>query len=133
MSEERAKPVDESVKPAAHVSTICPDDLGLKAGFLVHEARRAYDLPTYCLGWVTVTNFIESALGPFIAIVLNDNAFPTFLSTPNFPNYVGVFAKALTPEEAKAKCLSWHVKTETGAPRQVDSPAGGPGGAVAEP
>ena len=114
------------MKPAAHVSTICPDDLGLKAGFWSTKPEEPMTFRPI-VGWVTVTNFIESALGPFIAIVLNDNAFPTFLSTPNFPNYVGVFAKALTPEEAKAKCLSWHVKTETGAPPS-DSPAGGPGG-----
>ena len=87
------------------LSAICPDDLGLKAGFW---STKEGDPVTFrpIVGWVTVTNW-ESLVGgmPFLAVVLNDFAFPVFVE--RLPEYIGVFAKSSTPAETRAKCGTW--------------------------
>jgi hypothetical protein len=101
-----AAPPSPIERQPAIVSAICPDDLGLKAGFWT---RNEGDPVTFrpLVGWVTVMNFVQAGIGPFVPLVLNDLAFPSFLTELNFPTFVGVFAKALTPEEAHEKLKSW--------------------------
>ena len=93
-------------RPLFQTSAVCADDFGLKAGFW----SRKNDEPVYfrpIVGWVTITNFVEAGLHPFVPVVLNDMGFPTFAADGNFPDYIGVFAKALTPVEARAKAAAW--------------------------
>jgi hypothetical protein len=95
------------------ISSMCPDDLGLKAGFWTRKEGEPVTFRPI-VGWVTVTNFLETDAIPFHAVGLNDKGFPTLLNTFTFPDYIGVFAKALTPQEALAKFAEWDAKREGG-------------------
>jgi hypothetical protein len=81
------------------ISSICPDDLGLKAGFWTSNKR---DQITFrpIVGWVSVTNYIASQKLPFCALVLNELNELTFASQSSFPNYAGIFAGDATEAEA---------------------------------
>lgn len=87
------------------LSAIFPDDLGLKAGYWTTKPG---DPVTFLeiVGWVTVMNW-ESLVGglPFLPVVLNDVALPVYAE--RLPNFIAVFAKSSTAEEALVKAGSW--------------------------
>ena len=118
MADEPKPPVPPSAPPPFLTSAICPNDLGLKAGFW----SRKPDEPVRfreIVGWVTIVNFVEAKMNTFVPIVLSDLAFPCFCFEANFPDFIGVFGKALTPEEARAKArwLSPPSEPGSGGPR----------------
>ena len=106
MTETSAETPARAPASNATISAICPDDLGLKAGFW---SGRETDPLTFrpIVGWVSVTNFVDSALPAFVAVVLNDLAYPAFASAFNFPEFIGVFSKALSSTEARQKMKEW--------------------------
>ena len=97
------------------LSSLCPNDLGLKAGFWSGDEKDPVRFRPI-VGWVVVSNSVEASFGPFLAVALSDLGFPTFLLEGTFPGFIGVFGNALTPEEARAKYEQWR------------KPAAGPGG-----
>jgi hypothetical protein len=116
MADERETPPPPTAKP--WLSSLCPNDLGLKAGFWSGKNEDAVRFRPI-VGSLVVTNFVQgTALGPFLPVVLSDLAFPTIVAGDAFPDYIGVFANALTAEEARAKFEQW---------RKKPGPADGPG------
>ncbi|MBY0589282.1 hypothetical protein K2X85_19075 [bacterium] len=94
------------IKP--QLSSICPGDFGLKAGFW---SRKPGDSIRFSpiVGWVTVMNYAEAGKLPFVSVVIGARHTPKLASPSNFPDFIGVFAKNLTPEQALEqfqKCAS---------------------------
>jgi hypothetical protein len=94
---------------------ICDNDFGLKAGFWSQQPGEAMTFRTI-VGWATVANYIEAGRLPFVSVVLNDYGTPVFGAPSVFPDFVGVFAKDLTPEQAQAECLRRSSATATPSP-----------------
>jgi hypothetical protein len=79
-------------------------DLGLKAGFWDgNEEHPVVFRPI--VGWIVVMNAAESNFVPFQPVVLNDFGAPSFAL--NVDGHIGVFAIAMTPEEARDKYALW--------------------------
>lgn len=87
-------------KANPHISAICPNDFGLKAGFYDRDKGSAVTFRPI-VGWVTVTNYVESGRLPFVAVVLNDDGSLSLASDRTFPNFVGHFENAATAAEAQ--------------------------------
>ena len=116
MPDDKAQP-GRAPKPRhlAIYSSISPNDLDLKAGFWDGDEQHAVGFRPI-VGWVVVMNAEEIRTVPFQPVVLNDFGAPVF--AVNLPGHIGVFAKALTPDEARQKYALWQPKSgegETGA------------------
>ncbi|HNN91086.1 MAG TPA: hypothetical protein PKI03_02410 [Pseudomonadota bacterium] len=87
------------------LSAICPQDLGVQAGFWSGKAGDKLAFRPI-VGWVTVQNYADAMKEPFVAVVLNDQGRPTLLTRDHFSDFVGVFIKGMTPEQAveQLKC-----------------------------
>ncbi len=83
------------------LGAISLDDLGLKAGFRSPGSGEITFKPI--VGWASVANYVEARTRAMIPLVLDETSFPTLASESRFPNFVGVFEKAVTADEAKAK------------------------------
>jgi hypothetical protein len=82
------------------ISAICPNDFGLKAGFLDRDKGGKITFKPI-VGWVSVINYVESGRLPFVAVVMNDDGFPSMAADRHLPNFVGHFDKAATAAEAQ--------------------------------
>jgi hypothetical protein len=70
------------------------------------------------VGWVVVVNAIDANVVPFQPVVLNDFGAPAF--AVNLIGYIGVFALASTPDEARQKYALWQPKAG-GSPEGAQS------------
>ena len=81
------------------LGAICPSDLGLKAAFWSRKDGPKGDQEVAfrrILGWVTVSNYVETDAQPVVALVLSTDGDPVFATTQNFPDFVGVYEKEAT-------------------------------------
>ena len=85
-------------KANPHISAICPNDFGLKAAFRDKGGAVTFKP---IVGWVSVTNYVESGRLPFVAVVLNDHGFPAMVAPSNFPDFVGHFANGVSADKAR--------------------------------
>ena len=105
------------------ISSLCPNDLGLKAGYWASVKRDKINFRPI-VGWVSITNYVAAQKPPFAAIVLNDHNEPTFASDSVFPNYIGNFASGISDaaalEAAKALTANRPNPPTTGVGRAVE-------------
>jgi len=81
---------------------ICPSDLGLKAAFWSGKDGEEVSFRRI-LGWITVSNYIETDAEPCVALVLSTDGGPVFATTQNFPDFVGVYENnATSPQVIEA-------------------------------
>ena len=87
-------------KANPQLSSICPGDFGLKAGFYNKDKGGAVIFKPI-VGWCSVTNYVDSGRLPFVAVVLNEDGFLSMAADRVYPDFVGHFENAVTAEEAQ--------------------------------
>jgi hypothetical protein len=96
--------------PRPTLSGLCPNDLGLKAGFWSGNDADAVTFRPI-VGWLVVTNFAKgTTIGPFLAVVVSDIGLPTIVVGNAFPDHIGIFPNDTSPEDARAKYEQWRAK-----------------------
>jgi hypothetical protein len=109
---------------------ICPNDLGLKAAFWSGKDGEDASFRRI-LGWVTVSNYIETDTEPCVALVLSTDGGPVFATTQNFPDFVGVYENDATSSqviEAVKKRQQMQLQMRASMMKKPMGPMGGGGG-----
>jgi len=81
------------------ISSVCPEDFGLKAAFLKDKNSPVTFKPI--VGWVSIGNYSEINSRSMAPLVLDDMSYPTMASRSSFPDFIGVVSKSTNASDAK--------------------------------
>src|SRR5262249_17364295 len=112
--------MDEVRKPQFQMafSAICPDDLGLKAGFWKQGAGSEVEFRDI-VGWITVQSRTvpsnEPVANGFYAVVLGPLMYP--VGACELAGYCGVFLKGMAEPDARKLAMEWASRPEGVVPQ----------------
>jgi hypothetical protein len=120
MATSKSTAIKAPKKPYPVIGSICPGDFGLKAGFRDPDKGGPITFRAI-VGWVSVSNYIETARLPFVGVVINDDDTPTMAAQAHMPNFVGYFKTSVSADAARKLIESAGIKVGgvRGTPRTV--------------